>query len=310
MEDLISVIVPVYNTEPYLERCMDSIVNQTYKNLEIILVNDGSEDKSGEICDRYEGEDERIKVIHRRNGGAGAARNRGLEAAGGSYVCFVDSDDYIALDMYEELLSGMEEGVDIVTCGTAIISDNCSVSKDIYGYSPNPCLLKGNEAVTELVRLNKLSFSPCDKLFRRSLIDNEFFPEGRECEDLPFCYKAVKNARAILNIGKIKYFYRNRKDSTSRKEFHNRRLDYVFFSRDIFVDIQKNYPEIKSDALIMYIRSITAMMCQMKQSRLMDINADCKYIRLKKALRRMFLLILFNKKADRELKEQVISLLH
>ncbi|MDE6946071.1 MAG: glycosyltransferase, partial [Anaeroplasmataceae bacterium] len=110
---IISVIVPIYNTEPYLNRCIDSIIKQTYRNLEIILVNDGSTDRSGEICDAYEKADNRVKVIHKRNGGLSSARNSGLEILNGKYIGFVDSDDYIAADMYETLLACMDDDVDI-----------------------------------------------------------------------------------------------------------------------------------------------------------------------------------------------------
>ena len=114
MEELISIIVPVYNVEKYLEKCVDSIINQTYKNIEIILVDDGSKDNSGKICDIIKEKDERIKVIHKQNGGLSDARNAGLKIAKGTYIGFVDSDDYIAEDMYQTLYSlSKEKNADI-----------------------------------------------------------------------------------------------------------------------------------------------------------------------------------------------------
>ena len=109
----ISVIVPIYNTEKYLKRCFDSILSSTYENLEVILVDDGSPDNSGKICDEYAARDSRIRVIHKKNGGLSSARNAGLDIATGDYVTFVDSDDYIASDIYEKLVACMIDGVDI-----------------------------------------------------------------------------------------------------------------------------------------------------------------------------------------------------
>lgn len=131
-QELISVIVPIYNTDLFLERCVDSILNQTYENLEIILVNDGSTDRSGKICDNYINKDARVKVIHKKNGGASTARNTGLQAANGVYIGFVDSDDYISLNMYEEMVQNIEQDVDIVTCVTVIVSENNKISKNTY----------------------------------------------------------------------------------------------------------------------------------------------------------------------------------
>lgn len=121
---LISVIIPVYNVESYLSRCVDSVVRQTYKYLEIILVDDGSTDSSGEMCDTYEKIDDRVKVIHKNNGGLSSARNSGLQIAQGDYIGFVDSDDYIAEDMYEILLAYMFDDVDITCCGNYNVSSN------------------------------------------------------------------------------------------------------------------------------------------------------------------------------------------
>ena len=121
----ISVIVPVYNVERYLKRCIESIINQTYKDLEIILVDDGSTDSSGNICDEYKKIDKRISVIHKKNGGLSDARNEGLKVVTGTYIAFVDSDDFLDLDMYEYMQKNIEkENADIVICGTKIDYDN------------------------------------------------------------------------------------------------------------------------------------------------------------------------------------------
>ena len=126
-DSLISIIVPVYNVEQYLSRCVDSLVNQTYHNIEIILVDDGSPDRSGEICDEYAKKDKRVKVIHQSNGGLSDARNTALDIAKGDYLMFVDSDDWIEPTMYEEMLSFMEkEQLDLVECGINLVTNNIS----------------------------------------------------------------------------------------------------------------------------------------------------------------------------------------
>ena len=116
MSGVISVIIPVYKAEEYLERCVDSVLAQTYSNLEIILVDDGSPDNSGQICDRYAEKDSRVKVIHKKNGGVSSARNAGLDVATGEFVAFVDSDDFIAPDMYEKLMVSLSSGSDLSMC--------------------------------------------------------------------------------------------------------------------------------------------------------------------------------------------------
>ena len=307
-QELISVIVPIYNTDLFLERCVDSILNQTYENLEIILVNDGSTDRSGKICDNYINKDARVKVIHKKNGGASTARNTGLQAANGVYIGFVDSDDYISLNMYEEMVQNMEQDVDIVTCGTVIVSENNKISKNTYGHSLKRYRMDTEESVSELVRLNMLSFSVCDKLFRSSLIKQISFPKGRECEDLPFCYDAVKNARNIVHIGKIKYFYWNWCNSTSRRDFHPRSMDYVLFSRDIWMDVRKKYPKAEPYAFVMYIRNLVSIMCRMRECKSVDVCSDLRYLRLKKALWTMLPKILLGRKIPTILKKQVWNL--
>lgn len=117
MGDRISIIVPVYNAESYLKRCLDSIINQTYKNIEIILIDDGSTDKSGMICDEYKSHDDRIIVIHKANSGVSSARNSGLDIAGGEYIAFIDSDDYVPKNYLEMLLNDMTDETEMVVCG-------------------------------------------------------------------------------------------------------------------------------------------------------------------------------------------------
>ncbi|MCF0156053.1 MAG: glycosyltransferase, partial [Veillonella sp.] len=136
----ISVIVPIYNVEPYIHQCVDSIINQTYKDLEIILVDDGSPDNCGKICDEYAAKDDRVKVIHRPNGGLSAARNSGLDVATGEYIAFVDSDDYIACNMYSDMMEFMlKHKLDIVVCSSYRVK-NSKIKEEKYTYEETTIL--------------------------------------------------------------------------------------------------------------------------------------------------------------------------
>lgn len=210
MDDLISVIVPIYNVEQYLERCIESIRCQTYKNIEIILVNDGSADKSGLLCDQFSKSDPRIKVIHKENGGLSSARNAGLKAAKGKFVGFVDSDDWIANDMYEylyNLISKNEADVSDIAC--------------IYAYK-YPCNIKDEEEKINIYNDDGIlenylyrgmheqksaPFSVCRKLYISKLFDDISFPEGKINEDICTNFKILSKCNRIVISNQIKYFY-------------------------------------------------------------------------------------------------------
>lgn len=203
-EPKISVIVPVYKVEPYLRKCLDSIVGQTYRNLEIILVDDGSPDNCGEICDEYAERDERIRVIHKKNGGLSSARNAGLKLATGLYIGFVDSDDWIESDMYEYLLKGAQRsGSDITMCS---FSSDTKTSSQKVGYRSEQ-LLNNSSAMWELLKDAETSNNVWNKLFRRELIEGIFFPEGRVYEDISVMYRLYERTRTVLVRPEIKYHY-------------------------------------------------------------------------------------------------------
>lgn len=304
MEELISVIVPVYNTEIYLNRCVDSIIRQTYKNLEIILVDDGSTDRSGEICDTYAEKDKRVKVLHQKNSGPSVARNYGITIAQGDYIGFVDSDDYIEPDMYESLYRCMETGGDIVCCGSVSIYKH---TKKVVAKTKKECTFNTEEALLELLRGELITFSVCDKLFRRQLMEKERFAIGRLCEDLPFTYQMIRKSNQVINIGEIKYHYFcNRDNSRSKATFTFRRLDYVFFMRDIYRDISNNFPQLLQVAEYRYILSINYIVNQIDN--LPNKNEYLSELRrLKKVLKHMIFKILRNPYMDKEQKRYLIK---
>ena len=154
---LISIIVPVYNVESYLKKCLESIINQTYKNIEIILIDDGSTDSSGKICDDYANKDKRIKVIHKQNGGVSDARNTALDICRGDYIGFIDSDDYIELDMYETLLKFLlNNNLDVAMCSSYTVKNKQLIRCKNF----KPYILTGKEAIINDLLINKYKGSP------------------------------------------------------------------------------------------------------------------------------------------------------
>lgn len=302
---LISVIVPVFNVELYLERCIDSISAQTYKNLEIILIDDGSTDRSGEICDAYVKKDSRVRVCHKCNGGLSSARNIGLDMAEGEYIGFVDSDDYIAPDMYDSLYSFMSEDVDLVSCG--IVRIDKRGHKTVTGDARGPVYLDNVESVRELLLRRYLAFSACDKLMKKKIVGELRFPENRVCEDLPFSYNVVKRCKKIVNIGNCKYFYSYRSDSISRRPFYARRIDYVLFAGDILRDVRSRYPSLRKEAELLYIINMISIIDSINDS---SNAGDYEYMhkRLVKAVKKMILIIFFNPLIPCELKKRCIQL--
>lgn len=213
-EPLISVIVPVYGVEKYLTKCVQSLINQTYKNLEIILVDDGSLDNSGALCDELSKTDTRIKVIHRPNGGLSAARNDGLAIASGELLGFVDSDDYIDNDMYQYLYSLLSKyGADIAVCAFRKFSEESGLlqkenAEEITSYS-------NKQAMKLLLEDELIGSHPCNKLFKRSAFDGLKFPEGRVYEDIALMHRVFAQADTVVCSTKMKYNYLIRGNSTS-----------------------------------------------------------------------------------------------
>ncbi|WP_052399127.1 glycosyltransferase family 2 protein [Candidatus Francisella endociliophora] len=228
---LISVIIPVYNVQNYLVRCLDSVINQTYKNLEIILVNDGSTDNSLEICQQYIDKDSRIILINKNNGGLSSARNAGLEINKGKYITFIDSDDWVALDYINTLYQNIiDNNADISIVGFENVYD--SNVEDI----PNTNKIKTfsqKEAVNKLI-LNKLETSACGKLFNSFFFKKNRFREGIIFEDLEVMYKLFLSANKIVRNSSIKYFYFQRKSSImgTAKNIKN-----IVKTSDTYIDI-------------------------------------------------------------------------
>ena len=310
MDILISVIIPIYNVKDYLERCVESVMNQTYTNLEIILVDDGSTDGCKQICDELRERDTRIRVIHKKNGGLSSARNAGIRIAKGEMLGFIDSDDYVKDDMYQEMLQYMKSDVDIVTCGTAIVYDQkCHKVPFAYCNSSEPLYFTAKEAICEMLKLDKLCFSACDKLFRKELFNQIEFPLGRVCEDLPTIFEIVKRSRNIVNIGSVKYLYYYRRNSLSKADFCLKRIDYVLFARDILLSIKSEMPELYLEAEAMYIKNIIVIIREISSCREPQQYKKIKQ-RLCKVLRKMLFSSMKNPYIPRKVMEEYVTMIN
>lgn len=252
LNDKISVIVPVYNVENYLDECVTSIVNQTYEILEIILVDDGSTDSSGRKCDEWGLKDNRIVVIHKQNGGLSDARNRGLEIATGEYVAFVDSDDFIDIKMYETMLETMKHtNADLVSCGRYIYNGRVigekHFSTEVVSYSPE-------EALSEMLQGGIIEEAAWDKLFRRSLLKDIRFPVGEINEDIVVMPTIFSSCKVITHCGKSFYYYR-RNTSGITKSGYKKTKNVVFTHIDSTIEWVNNYfPNLSKPANVFEAR--------------------------------------------------------
>lgn len=229
----ISVVIPVYNVEKYLSECLDSVIYQTYKNLQIILVDDGSTDSSGKICDEYAEKDDRITVVHQSNAGAGAAKNTGLELIDGDYFSIIDSDDYIELDMYEKMVNSLEKyNSDIAQClfRNVFVNDSFDRKYKIKGNYPK--ILTSKKFLSELLYDWKYAIF-ANKVFKTSLLKDIRFPVGRKIDDEFFTYKLVCNAKKIVNLNSVLYNYRMRKTSVMNENDSDR---FIYDRIDCFIE--------------------------------------------------------------------------
>lgn len=239
---MISIIVPVYNVEPFLHQCIDSILCQTHQDIEVLLIDDGSSDKCGEICDEYARVDRRIRVFHTENRGLSVARNLGLQNARGKYLGFVDSDDWIEPDMYEFLLERLEgANADISVCE---VWQEYKEGQQIFNNVQN-IIYSGIDAIPPLIN-GRLYNSVWNKLYRRRIWENIGFPEDRNYEDVATLYKVVLNARSVTCGNKLLYHYRKRTKSVSHDYSLKNAVDCwgAFYSRYLHLVAM---PEIKNN---------------------------------------------------------------
>lgn len=244
----ITVIVPVYRVEAYLPRCLDSIVTQTFRDLEILLVDDGSPDRCGEICDEYAEKDSRIRVIHKENGGLSSARNAGLDIARGEYVAFVDSDDYLNADCYEKLLACAERnGVKLVCAGRWDVSQRTGERK--AGLCPQrEEVVSGVELTRRIFTWENLDSAAWDKLYSRELFDGIRYPLGVWSEDMPVTYRLALAAGEAALCPERVYNYFHREGSITYTGISEKTFHFSEHSEKIYLSIREQYPELEEAA--------------------------------------------------------------
>ncbi len=311
-QELITIIVPIYNVENFLKKCLDSIIMQTYNKLEIILIDDGSNDKSGFICDEYAKKDKRIRVIHQANKGLSEARNRGIELSNGKYIGFVDSDDYISKDMYKTLYYNIKSyNADISICKYKYIKKDCICTFDnidnieIYGnYNAIKILLDNNNKI--------ITDHMWNKLYKKELFNNIKFPCNKNYEDVAIQYKLINLSNKIVYTPSCLYAYCERRQSilnnTNEILIHNK-IDFNEMRAKFLLN---KYPllknEIQKNLFICYLTSF----CDISKTNNRDIiyndyfsNKYKKMVCLKKKinfkelnlkLKLIYYLLIINKK--------------
>lgn len=283
MNNTISVIIPVYNVEAYLPQCLDSVLSQRYSDLEVILIDDGSKDRSGAICDEYADKDSRVHVIHQKNGGAASAKNAGLRAATGKYLSFVDSDDYLEPGAYAhmaELLEG--SGAEVVQCSY----------RDVFvGYSIER-LVTNQQTEYDVFSYMKLYTTDwtcgmmTDKLYYRYLFNDVFFEEGHKIDDEYFTYRGIMNAKKVVRDSAIVYNYRKRRSSVmyspeSGKQIVKDRIDYLSKRRK---NVVARFPGLRETFDRHFIEMMVILSedsCATKESNTMIKKQLCLYLREK-----------------------------
>jgi glycosyltransferase involved in cell wall biosynthesis len=243
MNPKISIIVPVYKVEPYIKKCVDSILAQTFTEFELILVDDGSPDNCGEICDEYARNDSRVKVIHKENGGQATARNAALDIAKGDYIGFVDSDDWIESDMYELLYDMcIKNDCDIANCSSIIYFKNNTIKNGKHPLTVH----NRNQAMRAILEGELYDEVVWTKLIKRSLLEEIRFPVGIAYEDTAFTYHVIHKSSRVCCIGAPKYHYIKRDDSTMDRALKNIRIDGVLIYDEMYQFIDKYYPDLRN----------------------------------------------------------------
>ena len=257
----LSVIVPVYNAEKYLHKCVDSILNQTFADFELLLVDDGSPDQCGTICDAYAAQDPRVKVIHKSNGGVSEARNVGLDKAQGNYISFIDPDDWVEPDLFRSAVDFCKtKQTDIVCFEVCIVRKN--KKKFHYRFAAD-CVFEAKDALVKILT-DVIDNSPCNKIYRKAVWNNVRFPVGRRYEDVATIYKTFYNADRVGYIKKYFYYYVKHEGSAIALSFDAQRRYECFLGYKEQYELAKNFCKeaeelCKMQAVEAALSSITAL---------------------------------------------------
>lgn len=305
-KELISVIIPIYNVERYLRQCIDSILSQTYKNLEIILIDDGSTDGSSEICDSYAKKDKRIIVIHQKNHGISYVRNLGIQESTGDYIFWVDSDDYVSETIIEELLENLKEtDADMSICEYIQGNDRCfsfDISKsdkiEVWDFQ------KSLEQIYENSHWAFVMAASWCKLIKKSLYKGLSYPNGKIFEDIYMSHKIISRCHKIVYSNHILYYYYQWPESILGKKLHVSKLDYLgAFEERIHFFEKKGLPQLVEKARVQYLHALT-----WEYSRAKDILCDQEIVKnIKKQYRKYYVFGIENKEFKHETKGYMLG---
>ena len=303
----ISVIVPVYNCEKYLEKCINSILSQTFDDLELILINDGSSDNSGKICDEFKEKDSRVKIVHQKNMGVSVARNVGLDVSEGKYIGFIDGDDYIESDMYEFLYNNIKKNeAEVAICGIANIFMKNNGSEKLTRQTSNFSgvkVLNGEKAFSESLKSKIFSVNPVNKLFDKKLFKGEHFPEGKISEDAFLIPKVLLKANKVVCSSDIKYYYIRHENSITTSNFFDKDWNVTEAYLNHLNTIKKHYPKLIKEAEFRYFWSYTYVLDKMIVSKNKVSKSD--YDKALKFIRKNIFKIIFNPYFS--LKRKIVS---
>lgn len=264
--DLISIIVPAYNIQNCIQRCVDSIKSQTYPELEILLIDDGSTDNTGRLCDEFAEQDDRITVYHKKNGGLSSARNYGIEHAHGTYLSFIDADDWVKRDFIEVLYQNIKrEHAELSIIGYTLIWDNgkekCTTDENAY------CVFNQDEAIHELFAQEKMGCMACQRLYHKSIFENIRFPEGKLFEDAAIALDVVKKCQTVVWSGQSKYYYYQRSDSIVNSAFNMEKL-FILESCQGMIDYSEQHGgKYNKEANAFYLKSAMMLLIQVYGSK-------------------------------------------
>ncbi len=259
MKPLISLVIPVYNVEEFLPKCMETVLAQTYENFEVILVDDGSTDGSGRLCDDYAASDMRIKVFHKANGGLSDARNFGVQHAGANLISIIDSDDYITEDYLSYLYELMEKyDADLSWANAAIVHDLENIK--VENIQPRECVLNAEQA---LERACYVSVGADTKLYKKELLLQNPFPVGRLYEDLATTYKILGDCKRLAVSNKVLYFWVQRRGSIIHSSISEKQFDIFLSASELWSFIRKDFPNIEIAAKTRYVSSTISFMTRL-----------------------------------------------
>lgn len=307
---LVSVVVPVYNVEQYLNDCVDSILKQSYQNIEVILVDDGSKDNSGSMCDEIAKCDSRVRVIHKSNGGLSSARNAGIENARGEFITFIDSDDDITSDYVEYLFSMIKKDKTKMAIASYSVVHVKSDKTDVRDLSRglSSLVLDTKECLSRMLCEEGFTVSACAKLYKKELFSDVLFPIGKLCEDNGTIYKLILKCDRISYGAKSIYNYYTRENSIMTSKFNKKRLDLLELTDIMVSDISKVYPSLCD---VLEKRTFQARFSILRQMVFVDLDEELtlKKKEIIRFLRKNFWKVLKNKKCDKRDKLAAISLM-